>query len=233
MKSILKLTTLILITPSLFTFVFPNSAKANNQFDVCLRELTTAGVTTELAQTGCADALVPRELSTCVRTIATATDIKAIDALKSCYQVRRPVDMGNCVVNINKNSILTPITKTTMAKKEVETSMEASMKRETETSMETSMKTETQTSMETSMETSMKTETEKNLFATTDDDTLTTKVSPVMMALSTCQASLLPARHAECVVGLSRTPQVTEPTKAMTTCLSAEDFPKDLFPSYQ
>lgn len=201
MKSIFKLTTLILVTPSLFTFIFPHSAKANNQFDVCLKDLIAAGVTTEQAQTGCADALVPRELSTCVSTISNNTDIKAIDALKSCYQVRRPVDMGNCVVTINKNSILASTRKTTMAKKEVEASME--------------------------------TETEKNLFATTDDNTLTTKVSPVMMALSTCQASLLPARHSECVVALSRTPQVTDPTKAMTTCLSAEDFPRDLFPSYQ
>lgn len=197
MKSIFKLTTLILVTPSLFTFIFPHSAKANNQFDVCLKDLIAAGVTTEQAQTGCADALVPRELSTCVSTISNNTDIKAIDALKSCYQVRRPVDMGNCVVTINKNSILASTRKTTMAKKEVEA------------------------------------ETEKNLFATADDNTLTTKISPVMMALSTCQASLLPARHSECVVALSRTPQVTDPTKAMTTCLSAEDFPRDLFPSYQ
>ncbi|BAQ62774.1 hypothetical protein GM3708_3180 [Geminocystis sp. NIES-3708] len=198
MKSIFKLTTLILVSPSLFTFVFPNSAKANNQFDVCLKDLITAGVTTEQAQTGCADALVPRELSTCVRTIATGTDIKAIDALKSCYQVRRPVDMGNCVVNINKTSILKTTSKSTLEKKEVVT-----------------------------------TETETNLFATTEDNTLMTKISPVMMALNTCQASLLPARHSECVIALSRTPQVTDPTKAMTTCLSAEDFPRDLFPSYQ
>jgi hypothetical protein len=203
MKSIFKLTTLLLVTPSLFTFIFPHSAKANNQFDVCLKDLIAAGVTTEQAQTGCADALVPRELSTCVGTISNNTDIKAIDALKSCYQVRRPVDMGNCVVTINKNSILASTRKTTMEKKEVEASMET------------------------------ETEIEKNLFATTDDNTLTTKVSPVMMALSTCQASLLPARHSECVVALSRTPQVTDPTKAMTTCLSAEDFPRDLFPSYQ
>lgn len=200
MKSIFKLTTLILITPSLFTFIFPNSAKANNQFDVCLKDLIAAGVPTEQAQTGCADALVPRELSTCVRTIATGTDIKAIDALKSCYQVRRPVDMGNCVVSINKNSILTSATKPTTTK-------------------ETPQSTEAQI--------------ETNLFATIDDNALETKVSPVMMALSTCQASLLPARHSECVVALSRTPQVTDPTKAMTTCLSAEDFPRDLFPSYQ
>lgn len=198
MKSIFKLTTLILITPSLFTFIFPHSAKGNNnQFDVCLKDLITAGVTAEQAQTGCADALVPRELSTCVLTIATGTDIKAIDALKSCYQVRRPVDMGNCVVSINKNSILGSATKATMTKTQMET-----------------------------------TETESFAMGN-EDNTLTSKVSPVMMALNTCRASLLPARHSECVIALSRTPQVFDPNKAMTTCLSAEDFPEDLFPSYQ
>ncbi|MBL1210240.1 hypothetical protein [Geminocystis sp. GBBB08] len=199
MKSIYKLTTLILVTPSLFTFIFPPIAKANNQFDVCLQELTSAGVDVKQAQTGCADALVPRELSTCVRNISTNTEIKAIDALKSCYQVRRPLDMGNCVVNINKNSILTAATKTNTVKKETETT------------------------------------TETNQFTPMEEETTSTtaQISPVMMALKTCQASLLPARHSECVVALSRTPSVANPTKAMETCLSAEDFPRDLFPSYQ
>ncbi len=208
MKSIFKLTTLILVTPSLFTFIFPDNAQAN-QFDVCLKQLTASGVDVEEAQTGCADALVPRELSTCVRTISNNTEITAIDALKSCYQVRRPVDMGNCVVSINKNSILTLATKSNMEKKETEATTTNMEKKETEATTETSQ------------------------FAATDENTLITKVSPVMMALNTCQASLLPARHSECVIALSRTPQVTDPTKAMETCLSAEDFPRDLFPSYQ
>ena len=53
--------------------------------------------------------------------------------------------------------------------------------------------------------------------------------SPVMMALNTCRASLLPDRHSQCVVALSRTPQISSPTQAMETCISAEDFPRDLF----
>ncbi|WP_373480664.1 hypothetical protein [Geminocystis sp.] len=200
MKSIFKLTTFILVTPSLFTFIFPHSVKANNQFDVCLQELTSSGVEVKQAQTGCADALVPRELSTCVRNISTNTDIKAIDALKSCYQVRRPLDMGNCVVNINRNSILIPAPSAKIEKKETEAMAESPI----------------------------------NQFATEDgENNLTAKVSPVMMALNTCQASLLPTRHSECVIALSRTPEVKDPIQAMETCLSAEDFPRDLFPSYQ
>ncbi|BAQ64708.1 hypothetical protein [Geminocystis sp. NIES-3709] len=195
MKSLFKLTTLILVTPSLFTFLFPSTAQANNQFDVCLQELTTTGIPVEQAQTGCADALVPRELSTCVRTISSATEIKAIDALKSCYQVRRPLDLGSCVVNINKQSLIA--------------NNKSNLPKTTSNTTETEEKTPIEETM------------------------TTTSVSPIMMALNTCQASLLPLRHSECVIALSRTPQVANATQAMETCLSAEDFPRDLFPSYQ
>lgn len=158
--------------------VFSPMVKAENQFDVCMRELTTSGVSVEDAQIGCADALVPRELSTCVRNITQSTSINAKDALTNCYQVRRPLDLGNCVVNINNSLLVSNPSNQTKA----------------------------------------------------NDDN---NQSLLMMALSSCRASLLPARHSECVIGLSRTPQASNPVKAMETCLSAEDFPRDLFPSYQ
>ena len=56
--------------------------------------------------------------------------------------------------------------------------------------------------------------------------------SPLMLALDSCRSSLLPARHSECVIALSRTPEAMSPIRAMKTCLNAEDFPRDLFPSY-
>lgn len=198
MKNIFKLTTALVLTPTLFTFIFPSTVKANNNpFDVCLRELTASGVPVEQAQTGCADALVPSELSTCVKNISTNTNIKSIEALKSCYQVRRPLDLGTCVVNINRNIL--------MANNKSNAPKTASTVTET-----------TENSIE-------------PIIETTD----TTSVTPIQMALNSCQASLLPLRHSECVIGLSRTPQPANPTKAMETCLSAEDFPRDLFPSYQ
>lgn len=200
MKNIFKLTATLLLTPSLFIFILPSSVKANNNdFDVCLKNLTASGIPVEQAQTGCADALVPIELSTCVQNISTNTEIKSIEALKSCYQVRRPLDLGTCVVNINRD-ILTP-------------------KNQSNTSKTTSTATP---------------ETIEEQIPTIEPEpTATPSVNPLQMALSTCQASLLPLRHSDCVVGLSRTPQPANPTKAMETCLSAEDFPRNLFPSYQ
>ncbi len=186
MNNIFKLATIALSGAfSVANLVFSPAVKAENQFDVCLRELTASGVSAEDAQVGCADALVPRELSTCVLTITQSTSINAKDALTSCYQVRRPLDLGNCVVNIN-NTVLVASSKNNQTKAEDDNKPEMSNNQ-----------------------------------------------SPLMMALSSCQASLLPVRHSECVIGLSRTPQPSNPVKAMETCLSAEDFPRDLFPSYQ
>jgi len=187
MNKFFKLATITLSGAfSVASLTFSPAVKAqDNQFDVCLRELTTSGVSVENAQVGCADALVPRELSTCVRNITQFTSISAKDALTSCYQVRRPMDLGNCVVNIN-NTILVASSKNNETKAEDDNKPE-----------------------------------------------MGNNQSPLMMALSTCQASLLPVRHSECVIGLSRTPEASNPVKAMETCLSAEDFPRDLFPSYQ
>lgn len=196
MKNIFKLTTALLLTPTFF--IFPSSVKANNNsFDVCLRNLTASGIPVEQAQTGCADALVPIELSTCVQNISTNTEIKSIEALKSCYQVRRPLDLSKCVVNINRD-ILTANNKSNAPKTS-----------------------------------STVTETAENSIEPIIEPTATTSIAPIQVALNTCQSSLLPLRHSECVIGLSRTPQPANPTKAMETCLSAEDFPRNLFPSYE
>jgi hypothetical protein len=62
--------------------------------------------------------------------------------------------------------------------------------------------------------------------------TITKEESPTLGALDSCRRSLLPARHSECVIALSRDVQNTTPVKAMEICLSAEDFPRDIFPSY-
>ena len=50
------------------------------------------------------------------------------------------------------------------------------------------------------------------------------------LALDNCRRSLLPKRFADCVVGLNRTISQLSGTEAIETCISAEDFPKELFP---
>ena len=102
--------------------------------------------------------------------------IDAENALQGCYQVRRPIDLGNCLADIQRST----------------------------------------------------------LGGYTGDKTTTgtTTDSPSLAALNSCRKSLLPGRHSECVIALSRDTASYTPIKAMDTCLAAEDFPKDLFPAY-
>lgn len=192
LNPISRLTAIATLPTALLIFSMPISpAFAGNQFDVCLRQLLDSGVERDQAGTACADALIPRELSLCVQRVRENTTISAEDTLKACYRVRRPVDLANCVVDI-QSQILTSYT---------------TQKSKTETSSETTAIDSTQT--------------------TTD-----TEPSPSLFALDSCRRSLLPGRHSECVIALSRSVQDMAPTKAMETCLAAEDFPRDLFPSY-
>ena len=51
------------------------------------------------------------------------------------------------------------------------------------------------------------------------------------LALDTCRRSLLPERHSECVVALSRDIPDQSPADAMETCINAESFPPELYPA--
>ena len=195
MKRFFRLSAIALVLPSLLALTTPLKVKAANQFDICMEEMLSSGVDPEQASTGCGDALSPRDLSSCVQTITSNSAIKVEDALQNCFRVRRPVDLAQCVVNINDQILQSYANK-------------ASQKSNTPENTDTS--SDNQDNME-----------------------MTDSSSPLMLALETCRASLLPARHSECVIGLSRSSNNSiSPVKAMETCISAEDFPRDLFPSY-
>lgn len=51
------------------------------------------------------------------------------------------------------------------------------------------------------------------------------------LALDTCRRSLLPGRFSECVTAVNGSSQNASPEKAMDTCISAEDFPRELYPT--
>lgn len=195
MERFFKLTAIAFICPALLNIATPTSVKAKNPFDTCLSEIINTGVSAEQANTACADALIPKELSYCVQKISSNTQVKPEDALTNCYQVRRPVEMANCVVDINK---------TILGGNSSQTNSES--------------ETEAENSME---------ETDAIEVTATSMDT---EESPLMLALNTCRSSLSPTRHSQCVIGLSTTSESTSPIQAMNTCISAEDFPRDLFP---
>ncbi|TRT77978.1 MAG: hypothetical protein EWV82_18540 [Microcystis aeruginosa Ma_AC_P_19900807_S299] len=148
----------------------------NNQFSAC------TGVSPEDAATACSEALIPKELSRCVAMIKSKTPIDGNLALQACFQVRRPIDLGNCVVDIHRAA---PLFATNSPKQ-----------------------TETETAKE------------------PDKLGISTQI------LDSCRQSLLPGRFSECVIAVSRDVDKNNPSQALQTCLSAEDFPRDLFPSY-
>jgi len=96
-----KFAAIATVPAGLLAFSVPIApALAWNEFDVCTTQIISSGVPANQAGEACSNALIPKELSECVATIRGRTAIAGIDALKGCYQVRRPIDLGNCVVDI-------------------------------------------------------------------------------------------------------------------------------------
>lgn len=211
----------------------PRPATARNQFDVCVSELLGSGVPGDQAATACSDAIIPKELSLCVSKIRGGTLVDAEDALRACYRVRRPVDLGNCVVDIHQQvlnvsvSASTTQTKTTEAIDTPETSPTTSSETSTETnSTDTSQTTPSDTTTETD---TSETSPTPSLETPSDTTPETEAVNSSLLALDSCRRSLLPGRYSECVTGVSREVQDLTPEEAMATCLSAEDFPRNIY----
>lgn len=80
------------------------TASYANDYRVCAGRLLSVGVTADAASVGCANALCPRELASCVARIQKQTQIAATDVLASCRQARRPQDLAGCVVGISANA---------------------------------------------------------------------------------------------------------------------------------
>ncbi len=78
------------------------TASYANDYRVCAGRLLSVGVTAQAASQGCATALRPRDLASCVVQINRQTQIASTEALASCTQARRPEDLSTCVVGISK-----------------------------------------------------------------------------------------------------------------------------------
>lgn len=183
-------------------------ALAGNEFSACIGGLVDSGVSPEQAGEACSDALEPKELAECVGTIRGETSIEAENALTACYQVRRPNDMADCVVEIHADALnLSPAAQADSTKDETKNAQAPSAPPAEVDDMDSPRPTEIEINQKKEM-------------------------SPSLMALDSCRRSLFPERHASCVVALTQDIPKNSPAQAMETCLSAEDFPRDLFPAY-
>lgn len=194
MKKIAVRVAIVTVPLGLLPIIRPTPVLAN-QFDTCIRQIAGAGVSPKDAAQACSDALIPKELSRCVAMINSRTPIDGQSALLACYQVRRPIDLANCVVDIHR-----AVPAIAAAGPSANTTGEPSTNI---TAPATKQDTKTPTPPELSLQT-----------------------------LDSCRKSLLPGRFSECVIAASRDVVGETPAEALDTCLSAEDFPRDLFPAY-
>lgn len=68
-------------------------------------------------------------------------------------------------------------------------------------------------------------------LATVNPETKTNETA-LLTLLNSCRASLQPGFFSECVIASAKEVSDITPVKAMDICLSAQDFPRDLFPAY-
>lgn len=82
------------------TLVMVSSPAQANDYERCTQELSKRQLSTEDIASACARALVPRDLGNCVQRIVERTSVAAPEALTACRQVRRPLDLAACTVDI-------------------------------------------------------------------------------------------------------------------------------------
>ncbi|NJL83317.1 MAG: hypothetical protein HC890_10865 [Chloroflexaceae bacterium] len=191
--------------------VFPGIPRPN--YRRCAAELQASGLPGNQIAAACALALRPEELSACVLDINADTTVRAEAALEACFRVRRPDALARCVVTIQERTIV-PYT----ARLTAPAAPKQSLKQETVQPQQQQPGTGGSPQPET-----LKLQPSGTVTESAESITL--------FALNTCRRSLLPDRFSDCVVGLANTLPDLVPTEAMQTCISAEDFPDDLFPA--
>lgn len=76
-----------------------------NPYNTCTRDLSNAKLDETDIGKGCAEALHPDTVGTCVARITapTVNPITAVSALEACRQVRRPLELATCVNDIRNS----------------------------------------------------------------------------------------------------------------------------------
>jgi len=76
-----------------------------NPYNACTRDLSNAKLDEAEIGKGCAEALHPETVGTCVARITgpTVNPITAVSALDACRQVRRPLELATCVNDIRNS----------------------------------------------------------------------------------------------------------------------------------
>lgn len=193
-------------------------------FDECSRDLLRSGLTGEQAAVACAQALEPEDLAECVSNIRSRTFISADASLEACYRDRRPVELADCVVNIREDALEPYVVRISTINAPPATEVPDE---EESIAPDDSADAEDEEIITPDDSADVEEEVPSAGVAT---ETLDELIQPItLLALDTCRRSILPERHSECVVGLSRGVPDLAPADAMEACVSAETYPPEIF----
>ena len=73
-----------------------------NDYRTCATTLLRLKVSTEETATVCSRAFKPEDLSVCVQRSVEVGNLPIVESLSACRNVRRPVEMASCVVDIRR-----------------------------------------------------------------------------------------------------------------------------------
>ncbi|MCS6812883.1 MAG: hypothetical protein NZ772_04825 [Cyanobacteria bacterium] len=96
----------VLGVASLMAVAQPPALASIQDYESCAQALLNAKIEPATVADYCARELQPHHLGACVTAITQRTTIAANDALEACARVRRPLDLANCVVNIDQQIIV-------------------------------------------------------------------------------------------------------------------------------
>ena len=219
LNRILRVTTAVLLPSGLLIVPSP-PANAVNQFDVCAIRLLRGGVAEEQAAISCAQALEPAQLSECVLRIQGQTSVTAEDALRACFRDRRPVDLAQCVVNIQEDALQPYLDRLSSinAPDEVIAPAPVIENNAPDQALPPAPVVEDNAP-------------DQAIAPAPLPQVAPETLEPItLLALDTCRRSLLPERHSDCVIALSRDIPDLSPTAAMETCINAETYPPEVIP---
>ena len=92
------------LTYTIVALGIPSPAQAN-PYNACTKDLSNVKLDQVSIGKGCAEALHPDTVGTCVARITgpTVNPITAVSALDACRQVRRPLELATCVSDIRNS----------------------------------------------------------------------------------------------------------------------------------
>ena len=86
-------------------FPWRSEPVSRSAFFTCDYELKQMGVNAADRTAACGSALYPKDISGCVVRIVNENQIAPSEALSTCRQVRRPLELATCVTDINQMNV--------------------------------------------------------------------------------------------------------------------------------